>query len=49
MSEHVMLKDLERRKLTCAKCGVPWPCGPKKAEVLAKIKEDEKRVRMGAQ
>ena len=45
MSGHVMLKDTLRRKIVCAKCGVPWPCAPKQAEILAKIKRDK----MGAQ
>jgi len=40
MSEHVMLRDYERRKLLCAKCGVPWPCGPKQQEILASIKRE---------
>ena len=38
MSEHVMFKDPIRHKIVCAQCGVPWPCEPKQAEILAKIK-----------
>jgi hypothetical protein len=38
MSEHVQFKDLERRKIVCAKCGTTWPCGPKQQEILAKIR-----------
>ena len=40
MSEHVMFKDTERRKIVCARCGVPWPCESKQAEILAKIKQE---------
>jgi len=42
MSEHVMFKDTERRKIVCARCGVPWPCEAKQAEILAKIKLEAK-------
>ena len=42
VSEHVMVKDLERRKLLCGKCGVPWPCAQKKEEILAQIKLEAK-------
>jgi transcription initiation factor TFIIIB Brf1 subunit/transcription initiation factor TFIIB len=42
MSEHVMVKDHERRRLVCGKCGAPWPCGPKQQEILADIKEKER-------
>jgi hypothetical protein len=45
MSEHVMVKDLERHKLLCGKCGVPWPCGPKQQEILADIKQREAQKR----
>lgn len=44
MSEHVMVKDLERRKLLCGKCGVPWPCAPKQQEILAQIKLEAKKA-----
>jgi hypothetical protein len=40
-SEHVMFKDSERRKIVCAKCGLPWPCQTKVDEILAKIKRDK--------
>jgi hypothetical protein len=38
-----MLKDLERHKIVCAKCGVPWPCEAKQAEILMKIKAEAKK------
>ena len=41
MSEHVMFKDTIRRKIVCAKCGLPWPCQDKVEEILAKIKRDK--------
>jgi len=43
MSEHVMLRDYERRKLLCGKCGLPWPCQDKADEILAKIKLEAKK------
>jgi len=43
VSEHVMVKDLERHMLKCEKCGVRWPCGPKQQEILAQIKLEAKR------
>jgi transcription initiation factor TFIIIB Brf1 subunit/transcription initiation factor TFIIB len=45
MSEHVMVKDLERHKLVCGTCGVTWPCGPKQQEILATIKAEAKKHR----
>ncbi len=39
MSEHVMFKDSVRHKIVCSKCGMPWPCGPKKDEILERIRE----------
>lgn len=39
VSEHVMVRDYERRLLLCAVCKTRWPCAPKAAEILAKIKQ----------
>jgi len=36
-----MFKDPIRHKIVCLKCGVPWPCEAKQAEILAKIKRDK--------
>lgn len=44
VSEHVMKKDPERRKIVCATCGVPWPCETKQAEILAKIKQEAQQA-----
>jgi len=44
MSEHVMFKDVERHKIVCAKCGLPWPCQVKREEVMAKIRQEAKRT-----
>lgn len=43
MSEHVMIRDVERHALLCAVCKVRWPCQPKIHEVLAKIKTEAKK------
>jgi hypothetical protein len=40
-TEHVMFKDPVRKKIVCAKCGLPWPCQTKVDEILAKIKRDK--------
>jgi len=39
-----MVRDVERRKLLCTKCGVPWPCAPKQQEILAQIKLEAKKA-----
>ena len=40
MSEHVLVRDHERRLLLCAKCKTRWPCAEKVREVLEKIKQE---------
>jgi len=38
MTKHTMFKDTYRKKIICAWCKVPWPCEPKKRQILNEIK-----------
>ena len=44
MSEHIMVRDLERRQLLCAVCGVRWPCTVKVREILERIRVEANEV-----
>lgn len=45
MSEHVLVRDQERRLLLCAKCAQRWPCQTKVREVLERINQQAEETR----